>query len=154
MANNFMKDVASASPALSIAWTGINVLLQPLLSLPKEAATRAECLELISSIIAKTGMREELYHRRYESSKTSLDDSAAKFVRSHVEYKSALKELYVCVLRLQATFVMYLSHGTPAQIARDMMSWNKWDSLKEEIRTKDSEFDKVQEVFKDMEYQV
>lgn len=80
-------------------------------------------------------MRENLYVRRWEQNSGKHDREA--FLPSHQEYRDTLKELYVRVLKFQATSVCYYSKHGALRTGLDVIKWDNWDSLLEEVKNQD-----------------
>jgi hypothetical protein len=96
-------------------------------------------------------MREELYRNRYESSTSNGDLKG--FEKSHIGYRDTLKELYLRILKFQATSVCYYSKHGALKVGRDMVKWDDWDSLLSDIETQERSFLAVNELWKDKTYE-
>lgn len=92
-------------------------------------------------------MREELYSTRWE--KTPNEVEGGEFRQSHKLYRETLKESYSRVLKFEATCVCYCSKNGFLRLGRDVVKWDKWDSLLEEVQTQDIAFREVYGLFKD-----
>ena len=93
-------------------------------------------------------MREDLYFRRYES-KTGKQELS---LPSHAAYKDALEMLYRQILRFQATSYCYYAHNAAFRLGLDVIMWNGWDTLLEEIQKQESAFGAVNDNWRDMKY--
>lgn len=93
-------------------------------------------------------MREDLYSRRYES-KTDKQEVS---LTSHTIYKDALEKLYRQILRFQATSYCYYANNAAFRVGLDIIKWNDWDVLLEEITKQESAFGAVNNLWRDMEY--
>jgi hypothetical protein len=93
-------------------------------------------------------MRENLYCRRYESFDDELDREA--FLSSHKVYRETLKELYIRILKFQATSVCFYSNNRFLRVASDIVVWNNWDSLFQDIQEQEKEFSLVCDGLKDI----
>ncbi len=111
----------------------------------------AKGLEYISSLIAQSSIREELYRRRYESS--GSDQDGKKFLPSHVEYKDSLRELYARILIFLATSICYYSKNGAFRIGLDMVKWNNWELLLTDIQEQEWGFCKIYNLWKDTRYE-
>ncbi|KAK4103800.1 ankyrin [Parathielavia hyrcaniae] len=149
--NEFLvKDLAQ--PALSV----INrLLLHP----SQQAASLANGLGHISGLIALSRMWEELYARRYESDLKNNNDLGGEGCRdashgpqSHVEYKNALESLYKDILKLQVSSYCYYAKTQAFRVARDVVKWDNWGELLEEIRKREVVFSKISKIWQDAKY--
>lgn len=171
--NDYVACTLGPTPSASIAWAGISLLLpvyantranplmlylagsdvlSQLLTNPSEQATSlAKGLEYISGVVAQSRMWEELYVRRYESDSSSKPwSSVAPFaLESHIEYKSALAMLYVEVLRFQITSYCYYSRSLASRLTLDIIKWNDWTQLLEDVREKERVFNAISETWRD-----
>lgn len=94
-------------------------------------------------------MREDLYQRRYES-----DSSDGKsFQVSHILYRDTLKNLYVQILKVQATSICYLSKNDAFRLGLDMIKWNDWKSAMSDVQKQEDSFRAVYDIRKDQIYQ-
>jgi hypothetical protein len=114
----------------------------------KQGASLAKGLEYISSLLVQSRMREDLYFRRYES-KTGKQDLA---LPSHTAYTDALEMLYRQILRFQATSYCYYANNDAFRLGLDVIKWNGWDTLLEEIKKQESAFGAVNDIWRDMKY--
>ena len=93
-------------------------------------------------------MWEDLYNRRYES-KTGILESRQE---THTEYKSALAALYRSILKYQITSYCYYARTSAFRLGLDMVKWDDWDALLDEIREEERLFTAVTTVWRDMKY--
>jgi len=128
--------------------------LQLLLNPSEQAASLAKGLEHISGLIAQSRMWEELYVRCYESKAQSApaarDDDLSTAVQSHIEYKTQLEILYRKILKFQVASYCYYS--STFQLGRDVVKWNDWDKLLDDIREGERVFASISETWRDMKY--
>ncbi len=96
-------------------------------------------------------MREALYLRRYESAENDRD--RREFAPSHVGYKDSLTELYLRILKFQATSVCYYSRNSAVRIGSDMLKWDDWDVMLMDIQSQESEFEVINNLWKDTKYE-
>ena len=96
-------------------------------------------------------MREALYHRRYES--TDHGESKREFTASHSSYRDALRALYVEILNFQATCLCFLSKNTFKRATADMVKWNDWDTMLDEIKEQERRLKSIEEQWRDMKYE-
>lgn len=113
-----------------------------------QATSLAKGLAFISTLIAQSRMREELYVRRYES-KTRDDQS---FQQSHREYKNGLERLYRQVLKFQATTYCYFTNDSASRLLSDMIKQNNWDQLIDGVREQEAMFAKLATTWSDIQY--
>lgn len=92
-------------------------------------------------------MREDLYHRRYELNSLSEASTASKAI-----YKNTLEELYRQILRFQVTSYCYYTHNEASRFGRDFVKLDDWSGLVEKIRTQDSHFIKINELWRESQY--
>jgi hypothetical protein len=85
-------------------------------------------------------MRQKLYERRYD---TNNEDQLH-------EYRDTLKELYIRILKFQAKSVCYYSKNDASRLGRDVVKWDNWDSLLEDIRVQEVAFTQVYDIWKDL----
>jgi hypothetical protein len=125
-----------------------------LLNPSKQVASLASGLDHISGLIAQSRMWEELYARRYESEAGGGEGSrkASFAVVSHVEYKNALGALYKEILRFQVSSYCYYAHNSTSRLGRDVVKWDDWDTLLEDVRQRERVFKHVCDVWRDMKY--
>ncbi|KAG7291992.1 hypothetical protein NEMBOFW57_002022 [Staphylotrichum longicolle] len=171
--NDYVACTLGPTPSASMAWAGISLLLpvyantpanplmlflagsdvlSQLLTNPSEQATSlAKGLEYISGVVAQSRMWEELYVRRYESDASSKKWSsvASLTLESHIEYKSALAMLYLEVLRFQITSYCYYSRSLASRLSLDMIKWNDWTQLLDDVREKERLFNAISETWRD-----
>lgn len=137
--------------AMNIVNTANGSTLQLLLNPSEQAASLARGLEHISGLIAQSRMWEELYIRCYESKTAQAGGSdASTDSQSHVEYKTQLERLYRKILKFQVASYCYYS--STFQLGRDVVKWNDWDNLLEDIRQAERVFAAVSETWRDMQY--
>jgi hypothetical protein len=103
-------------------------------------------------------MREQLYHRLYERHESHGDKSHVRekspVSTSHISYREALKELYVAILKFQATCFCFLSKMTGVRIAQDAVIWKDWNALFGEIEDKETKFGKIEYQWQDDQYEL
>lgn len=104
----------------------------------EQAKSLAEGLESISDVITRSMMQENLYFRRWESNNNNNDREG--FLPSHQGYRDTLKELYVRLLRFQATSVCYFSKNGALRLILDVTKWDDWGAMLEDIKDKDTAF--------------
>lgn len=92
-------------------------------------------------------MREDLYHRRYESNSPSEASTISKAI-----YKNTLAELYRRILRFQVTSYCYYTHNEASRFGRDFVKLDDWSTLIEDIRTQDSHFINVNQLLHEDQY--
>jgi hypothetical protein len=127
--------------------------VQLLLNPSKQAASLASGLDHISGLIAQSRMWEELYARRYESKATDERGSRdSSFTVSHVEYRNALESLYKEILRFQVSSYCYYTHHSTSRLGRDMVKWDDWDTLLDDVRQRECVFKDVCDIWRDMKY--
>ncbi|KAE9376195.1 hypothetical protein N431DRAFT_404374 [Stipitochalara longipes BDJ] len=148
-ADDYISGALSANPYASIAWAGVSLLLPLTLNPSKQAASFAEGLDYISDLIVRSAMRESLYERRYRSKAGEGDVSLDSDLSSHKKYQDTLKNLYIEILKFQASGVCYLSTNTAFRLGRDVVKWDKWDAFLGDIKKREDAFCKVYEIWKD-----
>ncbi|KAI0903459.1 ankyrin repeat-containing domain protein [Ustulina deusta] len=147
-ANNFITAAVSANPHASLAWVGVSVLLPLFLNPSEQAASLAKGLDHISSLITQSWMWEDLYVRRYESESSDHKSS----MLSHAAYKNTLEKLYRHILKFQATSYCYYTRKTASRLGLDILKWNEWDNMLNEIRDKELGFSAIRGIWRDMKY--
>ena len=100
----------------------------------------------MATIIGQCAMREELYRGRYENAKVSTTE----FSYLHVGYRDALKQLYIKILRFQATCVCFLSNHTLERAMKDTVKWNDWDKLLTEILDQETVLKSIETQWRDV----
>lgn len=105
----------------------------------------------VAAIISRCTMREALYHRRYES--TDDGESKREFATLHISYRDALRALYVKILNFQATSVCFLSKTTFSRVTANMVVWNDWASMLDEITKQENVFESIEKEWRDMKYE-
>jgi hypothetical protein len=121
---------------------------QLLLNPSKQAASLASGLKYVSSVIVQSCMWEDLYVRRYESKRWTMEPRP----ESHSEYKGALAGLYRSVLRYQVTTCCYYARNSAMRVGLDMIKWDDWEGLLSDIREEERLFTAVSTVWRDMKY--
>ncbi|KAH8821892.1 hypothetical protein F5884DRAFT_746178 [Xylogone sp. PMI_703] len=155
-ANGYISDAVNANPYASIAWAGVGLLLPLFLNPSKQAASLAKGLEYISSLIVQSLMREDLYRRRYEVANNPPQGSnrdSEKYLSSHLGYRAALKNLYVQILKFQAASISYYSKNFAFRLGLDIIQWDAWGSMIDNIEIKEKEFNDVNALWKDTKYE-
>ncbi|KAG5657351.1 hypothetical protein KAF25_005915 [Fusarium avenaceum] len=142
----YVGKALSSNPTASIAWGGVSLLLPLLLNPSEQAASLAKGLDHISSLIVRSSMWEDLYVRRYESI------TCDTLTESHAEYRHALEMLYQEVLRFQIVCYRYYSHKSASRLALDAVKHHGWEELLENIKYRETEFDKVSNGWRDKMY--
>ncbi|CAJ0545089.1 Ff.00g085620.m01.CDS01 [Fusarium sp. VM40] len=138
---DYVGKALSSNPTASIAWGGASLLLPV-----EQAASLAKGLDHISSLIVRSSMWEDLYVRRYESI------TCDTWPESHAEYRHALEMLYQEVLRFQIVCYRYYSHKSASRLALDAVKHHGWEELLENIKYRETEFDKVGNGWRDKMY--
>ncbi|KAK5989674.1 Ankyrin-3-like protein [Cladobotryum mycophilum] len=146
-ANEYINSALKANPYASMAWAGISLLLPLFMNPSTQNASLVKGLEYISSLIAQSRMREEIYAQVYESG-TGGHES---FQRSHGEYKIALERLYRQILRFQAKSYCYYSDNSAFRLGHDVIKWNDWDQLVNGVREQEQNFINVDKLWRDMQ---
>jgi hypothetical protein len=95
-------------------------------------------LKMISNLIVQSSMREDLYAHRYESGKGNIDQKT--FLKTRVQYRKKLQELYSLILNFQAECVCYYYSGPPSRLLSDLVKWNDWDTAIKEIEDQNTAF--------------
>lgn len=98
----------------------------------KQEAARVKGLGDIASILSQCSIRESLYRHSYESEDNHVRRDT--FSVSHTGYRDALKALYVKILTFQVTSVCFFYKHTPGRLAADMVKWDPWDKMLEDIK--------------------
>jgi hypothetical protein len=111
-------------------------------------ASLAKGLEFISTLIAQSRMREELYLRRY-GLKTQEDQPLQ---HSHHEYKNGLERLYRQILKFQARAYCYFTDSSASRFCFGIIMQNDWDQLIVGIREQETMFAKLSETWRDIQY--
>lgn len=111
-------------------------------------ASLAKGLEFVSTLIAQSRMREELYVRRYEL-KPSEGQS---FQQSHREYKNGLERLYRQILKFQVTVYCYFTNDSASRFALDIIKRNDWNQLFDGISEQETLFAKLVTTWRDIQY--
>jgi hypothetical protein len=106
----------------------------------KQAASLATGLNYIGNLIVRSDMRQRLYERRYDANNED---------QQH-EYRDTLKELYIRILKFQAKIVCYYSKNDASRLGRDVVKWDNWDSLLEDITVQEVAFTQVYDIWKDL----
>lgn len=146
-ANDYISNVTSANPCTSIAWAGVSFFLPLLMNIAAEQTSLVKGLEYIASLIVQSRMKEELYVECYELG----THNHKRFRESHSQYKTALKRLYVYILRFQATACCYYSNSSILRHGLDALKWKDWASLVDEIREQERNFAAVEEMWRDIQ---
>jgi hypothetical protein len=111
-------------------------------------ASLAKGLEFISTLIAQSRMREELYLRHYEL-KIQKDQPLQQ---SNYEYKSCLERLYRQILRFQAKAYCYLTDSSASRFCIDIIKQNGWKQLLDGVREQEAMFVELSATWRDIRY--
>lgn len=114
----------------------------------QQATSLTELLAVISDLIVRSKLREDLYQRRYES-----DRDRKSFEVSHILYRDTLQKLYVQILKVQATSICYLWKNDAFRLGLDMIKWNDWKVAVNDIQKQEDAFRAVYDIWKDQIYQ-
>ncbi|KAI8188598.1 hypothetical protein K4K48_006468 [Colletotrichum sp. SAR 10_66] len=142
-ANDFISKAVSANPSASLAWGGVSLLLPLFLNPSEQAASLAQGLEYISSVIVQSYLWEDLYER-YSKSEAGGP--------SQITYRSALTTLYHHVLKFQMTSYCYYSRSTAYRLGLDSVKWYEWEDLLEKIKEQERVFSAVLNGCRDVRY--
>ncbi|KAL2267118.1 hypothetical protein VTJ83DRAFT_4395 [Remersonia thermophila] len=148
LVNQHLGSAAAGDPCASLAWSGVTLILQLLLNPCEQAVALAAGIEYVARLIARSRMWEDLYEQRYGAASGSPVLSPT----SHVEYKTALGELYVTILKYQMTCYDYYSRNSAFRLGLDMIKAYDWESLLQEIRDREDHFTAVSAAWRDMKY--
>ncbi|QYT03170.1 hypothetical protein H0G86_010139 [Trichoderma simmonsii] len=148
LANEYISDAVSMNSLTSLAWVGISLLLPLFMNPSTQMASLAKGLAFISTLIAQSRMREELYVRRYELG-TSGGQS---FQQSHGEYKIGLEQLYRQILKFQVTAYCYFTNDSASRLCLDIMKRDDWDHLVDGIHEQEMLFAKLATTWHDIQY--
>jgi hypothetical protein len=96
-------------------------------------------------------MREQLYERRYESKGSDEDQKTLMY--SHLMYRDTLKSLYIQILKFEASSICYMSKNGAIQLGLDMIRWDDWESLLDNIQQREDAFRQVYDHWKDTKEQ-
>ncbi|EHK44923.1 hypothetical protein TRIATDRAFT_37794 [Trichoderma atroviride IMI 206040] len=148
LVNEYITDAVAVSSYASLAWAGISLFLPLFLNPSTQMASLAQGLEFVSTLIAQSRMREELYLRRY-GLKTQADHSLQQ---SHHEYKNGLERLYRQILKFQARAYCSFTDSSASRFCFDIMKKNDWDQLVSGIREQETMFAKLSKTWRDIQY--
>ncbi|KAH0490059.1 hypothetical protein TgHK011_001544 [Trichoderma gracile] len=148
-ANEYITDALRLNPCASMAWAGVSLLLPLFLNASRQAALQAKGLQDISSLIAQSRLREDLYFRRYEA-KARVPQQEPPL--SHQLYKDSLEVLYREILRFQAKSYCHYASDGPLRLGRDMVKWEDWDKLLGLVHDRESKFAAVEALWRDIKY--
>ena len=132
-----------------MGWSVLAVInsLQLFLNPSKQGASLVKGLDYIADLIVRSSMRENLYSRRYETNENAQDRQA--FQQSHLKYRDTLKELYVQILKFQASSICYFSKNGAFRLGLDMIQWDNWDSALGDVQGRETAFCGVYDIWKD-----
>lgn len=116
----------------------------------KQAASLAKGLQDISSLLAQSRMREDLYVRQYEAKARTGNQNAPTL--SHQEYKNSLEMLYREILRFQATSYCYYASNDAFRLGLDVVKWDDWEELLGQIHDKERRFAAIEALWRDSKY--
>ncbi|KAL6692009.1 ankyrin repeat-containing domain protein [Trichoderma pleuroticola] len=135
LANDFITTALASNPYASLAWAGVSALLSLFLNPMDQAASLAKGLEYISLLIVQGRMREDLYHRRYETRQSDDQSSAV----SHI-------------LKFQATCFCYYANDGATRLARDFVGRYNWVGLMEQIQRQERQMGAINQAWSDEQY--
>ncbi|KAL7909988.1 ankyrin repeat-containing domain protein [Trichoderma velutinum] len=148
LANDFIITALASNPYASLAWAGVSALLSLFLNPMDQAASLAKGLEYISLLIVQGRMREDLYHRRYETRQS--DDQSSSV--SHELYKGSLEKLYRQILKFQATCYCYYANNGATRLARDLIGQYNWVGLIEQVQRQENQMAAINQAWSDQQY--
>ncbi|KAL7809038.1 ankyrin repeat-containing domain protein [Trichoderma gracile] len=148
-ANEYITDALRPNPYASMAWAGVSLLLPLFLNASKQAASQAKGLQDISSLIAQSRLREDLYYRRTEA-KARVPHQEPPL--SHQLYKDSLEVLYREILRFQAKSYYHYASSGPLRLGQDMVKWEDWDKLLDRVIDSERKFAAVEALWRDLKY--
>lgn len=96
-------------------------------------------LTYITELIARSSMRQSLYARQCESNSNN----------GQLLFRDTLKRLYIRILEFQAKSICYYSGNGAFRLGLDMVKWNDWDYMLDEIRSQEKIFCEVYGIWKD-----
>lgn len=70
----------------------------------------------------------------------------------HRNYIDALEILYRRILKFQLTAYCYLAKGGVSRAARDLVKWDGWDTLLEDVQKQETAFEAVRRLYRDARY--
>lgn len=126
-------------------------MFQLFLNPSKQAASLANGLEHVSSLIARSYMWESLYIRRCQPDSGS-DGPTYNLGIDPVIYKGALEVLYQHILRFQITGYCYYARNTAVRLSQDLVKWNEWEVLLGKVREQEVNFAAVNATWRDSTY--
>lgn len=133
--------------------TGCYVSSTPKLFLnpSKQAASLAKGLEHVSFLIVQGRMWETLYIRRCETNTGEMEHSSRPIIE-HIAFKEALERLYREILRFQIISYCYYDSNSAVRLGQDMIEWNEWNNLLENIQEQEQRFALINITWKDTTY--
>ena len=88
-------------------------------------------------------MRETLYTRECET----------RSIEERQRYRETLKELYIRILKFQARTIVYFSKNDIFRLGLDILKWDDWTTMANDITKQEETFEKLYRIWKDMEAQ-
>lgn len=121
---DFIADAVKASPAASVAVAGVSMVL-PLLLNPTtlDDANKSGLTYVVSRMLFYIGVEEQLWPKRLTLS-TDLQR----------ELEADLIALYKAVISFQIKSVLRFYRNWAATAMRDVVKWDDWDALLEEVK--------------------
>ena len=116
----------------------------------KQAAPLASGLKYVASLIVQSRMWEELYIRGYEGNWKLRNREPCPV--PHAEYKSALAALYRSILMYLITSYCHNFKSPAFRRGSDLIKWEDWATMLDEIRENERVFDAVSTVWRDLKY--
>jgi len=104
---------------------------QLILNPSQQRASNVAGLGYVSDLLSRCTLYEDGYRRRYEKGKIEHDKSNQL---SADIYKTALKELYIRILRFQAQSISQFSRNLISGTAHAVLKLDDWDALLGEIK--------------------
>lgn len=131
--------------------TNLHELSKLFLNPSKQAASLAKGIEYISSLIVQGRMWEILYIRRCDSTMSQTGQSTDSLLE-RIAFKEALEKLYGEILRFQIGSYCYYDSNAALRIGQDIIKWNEWDLLLENIRIQEARFASINTTWMNITY--
>ncbi|KAJ5721536.1 uncharacterized protein N7483_009470 [Penicillium malachiteum] len=136
---NLGNAIANVDPShMGVAWVGVNMILQLILSGAEQNAAALQGLAQISPIITRYAKVEEIYIEQRQRSQA---------IDLNKDFRTQVVNLYTTILVYQGTIISHSKRNRLVQYARAIPKVDDWNTLLQDIVNLDAECRKFTQIF-------